>query len=149
MKSYVETEITITPAQLARVMADIEKEMRAEVWAGGWGSLSGVFDDAFDDALTNTLGIEWGGNVVVPDFDRTRLIVGSEEETMELEKVQQAIWERVVVEGCSIDTLHELVDKLVTASFAYLGIKIKAARSATRAKVTATWRPVSGAEHAA
>jgi hypothetical protein len=127
--------------QLAEAKAHIQKELHEWVWADGWLRLLSAFDEVFDEALTDTLDIEWGGDAMVPDFNRGRLIYGPEFEVMELSALQKAVWEKKVTRGCSAAILDAVVDELLTASFEFLGVKIKAAPKLPKnARGCGAWR---------
>jgi len=140
MESYIKGEISITAEQLASAKAHIQKELREAVWSDGWDGLLSIFDEAFDEALTDILDIEWGGDAMAPDFNRGRLITGPEYEGMELNKLQKDIWQKRVTQGCSVSVLNAVIDELLKASLAFLGIKVSGAAAQERGRDRARLR---------
>jgi len=131
VKSFVESEITITAKQLASAKAHVRKQVHAaalRVWAEDSDGLDFTFGEEFYRAL-EAMDIELHFDAMPPEFSRGRLITATEAEGVELEQLQEAVWRKRIGEG---GTLPAAVEDLFDASFGFLGIKVKAAQRIAR-----------------
>ncbi len=137
MESYIKGEITITAAQLAKTAEDIKAEMHKSVWEDGWEDACETFTDLFYQGLLEMDDIELSA---CSDFDHSRIIAAGDDELLEFEKLQESMWNERVKPGCPPSALDAIIEEVLAASLAFLGIKVKAARPKAPQK-TAKERP--------